>query len=299
MGSGRRIAVGAVVAAGLLLGAPAGAQTTGDVSAAELRALAARASSSAVALEQLRSVRRVGGVPVHMDVVLGHESGAGLRSRLALLAATPDAPGPAPDAHATGRDAARILDQARFKPPAQPRPLRGFFRWLGARLQPLLRPLRPLGRPVAAVWRNLTDGGPDGFVVGALIAVVAVLASLRLIRRRGRRLAVGGGRRRDRTRGLDPDQLERDAAAAERAGRFEEAIHLRFLAGLVRLDRAGAIELRPSLTSGALRRRVPSPALRDLTVTFEEIVYGGRPAIAEDVDQARRDWPRALEEVGR
>ncbi|MEY2567397.1 MAG: hypothetical protein QOE35_1926 [Actinomycetota bacterium] len=301
MPSGRRIAAGTVLALGLGLGVPTAAQTAAgpNVSSAELRGLAVRAQTSPTALEQLRGVQRVDGVGVHMDVVLGRRSGPELRSRLAMLAATPDVPGTTADAHAATRDAARILAQARFKPPAHPRPLRGLFHWLGARLEPVLRPLRPLGRPFAALWRNLADGGPDGFGVGAVVALVATLVSLRLIRRRGRRLAVGGGGRRDRTRGLDPEQLERDAVVAEQEGRLDDAIHLRFLAGLVRLDRAGVIELRPSLTSGALRRKVPSPALRDLTLTFEEIAYGGRPAVLDDVEQARVQWPRALEDAHR
>lgn len=195
-------------------------------------------------------------------------------------------------------EARRILDQPRFKPPPQPRPLRGFFRWLGERAEPVLDRLEPLGRPFAYLFRVIDSSWLWKLVTGGAVALAAALVALRLIRRRGRGLVQGDGRRRDRVRDLDPDVLERDADEAEAAGRFDEAFRLRFLAGLVRLDRAGVVELRPSLTSGALRRRVPSAALRGLTVRFDEIVYGGQAAGPDDVEQARRDWPRALEQVG-
>lgn len=214
--------------------------------------------------------------------------------------------GPAPahasqenDAAAEAREEARrILDQPRFKPPPHPRPLRGFFRWLGERAEPVLDRLEPLGRPFAYLFRVIGSSWIWKLVTGGGVALVAALVTLRLIRRRGRGLVHGPGGRRDRVRDLDPDALERQADGAEADGRFEEAFRLRFLAGLVRLDRAGVVELRPSLTSGALRRRVPSVALRDLSVRFDEIVYGGQDAGPDDVEQARRDWPRALEQVG-
>jgi hypothetical protein len=211
----------------------------------------------------------------------------------------------APPVHAVAGDAAsdareearRILDQPKFKPPLQPRPLRGVFRWLGKRAEPVLDRLAPLGRPFAYLLRVIASSWAWKLVAGGAIALVAALVTLALARRRGRGLAQRSGSHRDRMRDLDPDALERQADGAEAAGRFDEAFRLRFLAGLVRLDRAGVVELRPSLTSGALRRRVPSSALRDLTVRFDEIVYGGQAAGPDDVDQARRDWPRALEQV--
>jgi hypothetical protein len=215
--------------------------------------------------------------------------------------------GPAPvhaaqgsdDAAAEAREEARrILDQPRFKPPPHPRPLRGVFRWLGERFEPVGDRLEPLGRPFAYLFRVIAGSWVWSLATGGVVALLAALVTLRLARRRGRGLTHATGRRRDRMRDLDPDALEREADAAEVDGRFDEAFRLRFLAGLVRLDRAGVVELRPSLTSGALRRRVPSAALRGLTVRFDEIVYGGQPAGPEDVDQARREWPRALEQVG-
>jgi hypothetical protein len=195
------------------------------------------------------------------------------------------------------REARRILDQPRYKPPPQPRPLRGFFRWLGKRLQPVLDRLAPLGRPFAFIFRAIAESWKWSLLAGSVVALVALVVCIRLVRRRGRGLVSAAGAHRDRTRHLDPDALERQADGAEAEGRFDEAFRLRFLAGLVRLDRAGVVELRPSLTSGALRRRVRSPSLRGLSVRFDEIVYGERTAGPADVDQARREWPRVLEQV--
>jgi hypothetical protein len=278
--------------------APAGrAQSGGDVSGAELRSLAGRAEHDETALARLRRVQRVDGTPVDMDAALGDARGPGLAGRLRVLATPPEGtPANPGDAR---REAARIVDQPRYKPPAQPRPLRGFFRWVGARVAPLGRFLRPLGRPFAWLFRTVTGSWTWSLLTGGVVVGLALFISLRLTRRRGRGLAMGGGRHRDRTRGLDPDQLERDADAAEAAGHYDAAFRLRFLAGLVRLDRAGVVELRPSLTSGGLRRQVPSTSLRTLSLRFDEIVYGGRAAGPDDVETARREWPRTLEEVGR
>jgi hypothetical protein len=56
----------------------------------------------------------------------------------------------------------------------------------------------------------------------------------------------------------DPDALERQADDEERAGRFDIALRLRFRAGLLRLDRRGAIRYRPSLTTDEVRRALGS-----------------------------------------
>ena len=69
---------------------------------------------------------------------------------------------------------------------------------------------------------------------------------------------------------LDPKTLERQADAAEASGDLEAALRLRFRAGLLRLDRRGAIEFRPSISTHEVRRAVRS----------------------EDFDAARRDVRR-------
>jgi hypothetical protein len=96
---------------------------------------------------------------------------------------------------------------------------------------------------------------------------------------------------------LDPDQLERDAASAEAAGDLDQAIRLRFRAGLLRLDRVGAIRFRPSLTSSQVARTLRSHDFEELAATFDAVAYGGRAADVTDVTDARDRWPRVLTEA--
>jgi hypothetical protein len=290
-------AFGLLLVAGLLLAAPASAQSDATAATgAEVRALAARAANDPRALTRLRAVRTIDGRPAHLDVALGATSDATLRQRLALLAGPPASTPVAAPVDARDR-AAEILRAKKFQPPSQPRPLRGALRWIGQRIEPLVRPLAPVGRALAAAWDAITAGGALSILVGSVVALLAGLTSLRLVRRRGRRLSSLHRGDAGHVRALDPDALDRQAEAAEADGRLDEAFRLRFLAGLIRLDRAGVVELRPSLTSGGLRRQVPSAPLIHLTTTFDEIVYGGRPAAADDVAEARSAWRRTLEDV--
>jgi hypothetical protein len=295
----RASASGLLLTAGFLLAAPAGAQSDGSAaSSAEVRSLAARAADDPRALTRLRAVRTIDGRPAHLDIALEGASGSALRQRLALLSGptTGETLSGADPARAR-EDAAHILRARKFQPPSQPRPLRGVLRWIGHRVEPLIRPLAPVGRVLAAMWDALVAGGVWSFLAGGVIALLAGLASLRVARRRGRRLSSFGPAHGGHLREVDPDVLDRQAAEAEAAGHLDDAFRLRFLAGLIRLDRAGVVELRPSLTSGGLRRQVPSPALRHLTTTFDEIVYGGRPAEPDDVAEAHAGWRRTLEDV--
>jgi hypothetical protein len=97
----------------------------------------------------------------------------------------------------------------------------------------------------------------------------------------------------------DPDVLEREADAAERAGDLERALRLRFRAGLLRLGQRGAIQYRSSVTTGEVRRTLRSEQFDDLARTFERVTYGGQEALPPDVETARRDWPRVLETAGK
>jgi hypothetical protein len=97
----------------------------------------------------------------------------------------------------------------------------------------------------------------------------------------------------------DPGELEALAEEAERRGQLAEALRLRFRAGLVRLDLMGALELRPGLTNRAAARTLRSSRFDGLAVDFDEVVYGGRPATADDVGEARSGWPLVLQEARR
>jgi hypothetical protein len=134
-------------------------------------------------------------------------------------------------------------------------------------------------------------------LLAGIVVLVAALLTSRAIRRRGaaverlRGAGIGPGG------GLDPDALEREADEAEREGDLEHAVRLRFRAGLLRLDRADAIEFRPSITTTEVSGALRSAAFDELALTFEEVAYGGRAAAPPDVDAARREWPALLAKV--
>jgi hypothetical protein len=191
-------------------------------------------------------------------------------------------------------DAAEILGGRRFRSDPAPRPLRGPLEWLGDRL-------RDLADAVGDTLRALP--GPTWMALGAvaLLLVALVVALLVRAHRRGggsRLFAPGRGRAEPAARER-PEELERQAAAAEAAGDLERALRLRFRAGLLRLDQRGAIRYRPSLTTGEVRRAIGSATFDDLARRFDEVAYGRDPAQPGDVDAARRDWPRVLEEAAR
>lgn len=278
-----------VVLAVTAVAGPAGAE---EVTAGELHELVQRASSDPAALSALRRVDRVDGRPVDLDRALAGASGPDLDARLRALD-----PGASVAAGPRGGDeprdqARRILEERRFHPGSVPRPFRGVFRTLG-------RWLRPLVEPLERAWSDVFDNAAAVGALGAGVVGLAALASLRVIRRRSSAGVERVRRARDGRRHADPDELERRAVEAERAGHLDAALRLRFRAGLLRLDRAGVVADRPALTTGALTRELPSPLLRDLAAAFEEVAYGGRTASPDDLAAARAGWPRVLEEVAR
>lgn len=296
----RRLAGALAALAVLLAVAATPAPAADDVTAGELQELARRAEHDPAARRALAEVRRVDGRPVDLSTALGGADEDEQRARLRTLAegvVPTEGAGTSPSSsQAEARaDARRILDGGRYNAAEPPRPLRGVLRKLGEWL-------RAVVRPIADRW---PDVGVPAALQGLLAVVVlagAVVVATRLVRRRTAE-AVGeeeGRRRRgDRGASLDPDVLEREADHAERRGDLDAALRLRFRAGLVRLDAAGAIKLRPSLTTGEVRRHIRSEALQELTAAFEAVAYAGEPADADDVAAARREWPRVLAEVGR
>ncbi len=281
------VAVLAAIVVGIGPVAPALAQS---VTGTQLQDLAARAAGDPRALAQLRAVREVDGRPVDMGRVLAGAEGPGLAARLqALAAGAPAAPSAAADqARQEARD---VLDGRRFKPARVPRPFAGILRTLG-------RWLEPVGEPLGRLWRRMVDTVAGQLILVGLVFLVSALISLRLIGRRspanvhrGRPFGVDGG-------SLDPVELERQAAAAERAGDLDHAVRLRFVAGVLRLDEAGVITYRSSLTTGQLRTRLHSASFAELAAAFDEIAYGGRPAGQANVRAATEGWARVLAEAG-
>lgn len=193
------------------------------------------------------------------------------------------------------REQARdVLQQRRFSPTSVPSPLRSLRERIGRGLRSLGRPLREAYDWVA-VW---LPGGP--LVLGALLAVALVGLGAALARRAGRRLGVapaGASPRGGEDEAMSAARLRRRAEEAERSGQLDEALRLRFRAGLVDLDGRELIELRPALTNRELLRAVRSPTLETLVDGFEAVAYGGRPAMLEDVASARDGWPLVADEA--
>jgi len=85
-------------------------------------------------------------------------------------------------------------------------------------------------------------------------------------------------------------ELERLADRAEHDGRLEDAVRLRFRAGLARLSERRAIASASTVRTAEVSRALHSPPFDRLAHRFDEIAYGGVPAAPDDVAQARRDW---------
>jgi hypothetical protein len=160
-------------------------------------------------------------------------------------------------------------------------------------LDRLGRLVRPVRRLIPALDR-LLPGGP--WVPWTLLAVlVMALGWLVAGRAAARRAAqVTAAARAAGARRESPAALERRAEDAARAGDHEAALRLRFRAGLLRLDARGAIAFRPSLPTGEVARTLRSKDFDRLAATFDEVVYGHRPARPDDVEAARAGWAAVL-----
>ncbi|MDQ4096236.1 MAG: DUF4129 domain-containing protein, partial [Actinomycetota bacterium] len=241
-------------------------------------------------------IHTVDGRAVDHDVAFGNVTGPELERRLESLAdAEPADPGGAAgggvDADLARRRAEEILGQTKFEERDIPRPFKGVLDAIG-------RGLERAGDWLYELADDITGGNPR-WLLWALLVAAAVLGAFvarRLIRRRVKRarelqLDLAGDE------GLDPDELEARADEAERGGRLEEAIRLRFRAGLIRLSRAQVIPAQPSLTSGDVARYLRSRTYEEVAATFDEVVYGRRDPHPQDVERTRTGWREVLDEV--
>jgi hypothetical protein len=188
------------------------------------------------------------------------------------------------DAATARRQAEQILAQRRFHRHEVPRPFRG-----------LLDLLSRIVEPVVNAIGNLFGSAELGWPLLALLVLGALALVARVVQRRAWAGLYGAGEQAPRR--TDPARLEREADEAERRGDLERAIRLRFRAGLLRLDRAKAIELRPSTTSGQVVRTLRSRDFEDVASSFDSVVYGRRPPGREDVELSRAGWQRVLAAV--
>jgi hypothetical protein len=268
------------------------ASSARDVTRAEYRALIRQAQDDPAALTSLRGVDSVDGRSVDVERALAGASGRELELRLrALRGAGAEASRPG----SARQDAARILDERRFKAESTPRPFRRLLEWLSA-------PVREAGEALDRAVHFLASPLPGGestfwVILASVVCIAAGVVATRLARRRGD-VVVDVARGSERGQKLDPRRLEHEAAEAERRGDLELALRLRFRAGLVRLGLARVIPLRDSLTTGDVKRKLQQPEFDRLANTFDEIVYGRRNPEQADVEDARAGWPRVLKEAG-
>jgi hypothetical protein len=183
-----------------------------------------------------------------------------------------------------------ILTDPRYHPRRAPRPFAGFFRRLGELIvDPIVRFFRGIGDLLPSV------GSPPWLALAAAVVIVAVVITVKLSSGRGRQRFAAARRSTHEEDGLDPEELERRAEEAERRGELDLALRLRFRAGLLRLDDAGVVRLRPGLTNAAVSRVLRSPRFDELAGDFDEVAYGGRPATPAQVATSRTAWPTLVE----
>jgi len=184
------------------------------------------------------------------------------------------------------RVARDILGGRQYHASPTPRPLRHQLTWIGDRVHDFAG---WIGRGLSHI--------PEGVAIAFAAAVLGIAVWIIVRYARGRR-----GRPDSRTPASavgadateDPRDLERAADAAERARRFDEALRLRFRAGLLRLGARGAIRYRPSVTTNEVRRVLGSETFEELARAFEAVAYRGRDADEPDLEAARREWPRVV-----
>jgi hypothetical protein len=204
---------------------------------------------------------------------------------LAARAATGDGPARRALAGHARLEARDILAEQRFRAGKHGEgPLHGIFVRLGDWVESLIGVL-PGGR--VSGWALIVAVGV------ALTAAVATWVGGRRRRAAAARRVAGPGDVPGAAI-VGPGELERQAADAERAGDLDAAIRLRFAAGLLRLDGADAIVLRPSLTSGDVGRTLRSPRYDGLARTHDAVAYGGRHAAGDDATEAREGWPEVV-----
>lgn len=299
-----RVVVGVLVIA-MALSSSVGSSPAQDRSrsAAEVVDLAREAVTDDRALADLRATRRVDGRPVDLRAATAGiddptAGAATRRARLdALVVVLEAGGGPSPTSSKVERtraeqargDAHDVVTGRDYREQELPRPFRGPLRWLGDRLAPVGR---FLDRVVGPVLR-FADRVPGGrFLLLGVVLGLVVAAVVRVAARRGAAVRTagpgGGGLLVDPA--ADPDELSRQADAAEAAGDFALAVRRRYEEGLLRLVGGERLVLRLDTTPRRAADEVGGPTMTELTTTFEEVVYGDRPASADDARAARTGW---------
>ena len=256
----------------LLVVAPAGAQSTDPVE------LAQQAIDDPASLEALRELS-----PDARTALTGTEDD--VAERLETLA-TQERFEVDEDVSAIAQD---ILSQERFATARD--------NTVGSLIADLQRRLTIwINRLIASIIANV-PGGPRLFF-GALILGVLAMAGVfasRLAQNRIRVTEAATLARIRRERGLSPAELRRRSREAAQAGDHAEAVRLLFLAGLTTLDERDRIDFSPGTTTEEISEHLTSSTFDDLASRFNEVVYGGRDADADDYDRSLAEWNAVLE----
>ncbi|HTU95271.1 MAG TPA: hypothetical protein VMF14_05480 [Solirubrobacteraceae bacterium] len=188
---------------------------------------------------------------------------------------------------AARRAAAQILAEHRFHQPNVPRPLHGLLSAIGNVVDAPLKAIQSLVDKLGTIL----PGGVTGAwaLLAAVVVLGAVAAAMRLARRDLAATAVPRAPGR-----VSAGELETLAAAAQDAGRLDEAVRLRFRAGLTRLSDGETVVSAPTRPTVEIARALGSSRFDSLARRFDEIAYGSSPATADDVDRQRREWPQIL-----
>jgi hypothetical protein len=271
---------GALALVLLALACAAAPARASEVSGTEFRSLASAASDDPAALDRLRDVDSVDGQRVDVEGALRGARGEAIDARLRELAGESEVVPGDRDPRADARD---VLAERRFQDADLPGPFRGIIRWLRDRVPDLgwLDDLLPGGKSV--VW----------IVLAAILAGLTWYVARRFLTTRVR-ASMAERQALAAARDEDPRALDRRADAAEAAGDLEAALRLRFRAGLLRLDARGAIDFRPSISTFEVRRALHDDDFDALAATFDDVVYGGRPPVPDDLASARERWPRIV-----
>lgn len=260
-----------------------------DVTAARFRSLAREAIDDPEALAELRRVESVEGAPVDIALALEGAQGEDLDRRLEVIAGSE--PTVSKDSASASDRAEDILGGSAYREPDVPRPFEGILETLGDWLSPLQGVLNWLGD----LWPGA--GSPAWWMLAFTVFLAGAAIATLVMARRSRRSVTRAAAHHGVTRGDDPNELERRAAEAERNGDLEAAIRLRFLAGLLRLDRARVIEFHPWITSGQVARTLCSDSFDDIAATFDRVVYGRFRPEPDDATNSRTGWARVLQEA--
>jgi hypothetical protein len=197
-----------------------------------------------------------------------------------------------PESASTARKAAQqILKEPRFHTAPVPRPLHGLLQAIGEAFAFLPD---SLDRLVAAISGAIPGG--SAVVWGILAALLLTLVAV-AVRRMTRRLLddpTSGGRYSHEAPAPSTSELELAAVLAEREGRLADAVRLRFQGGLLGLGERHVIDFAPSMANAEVSRALRSERFDALARRFDEIVYGGSPAKADDVVTARQEWRQLL-----